>query len=187
MASSSSPESASTYIAVLTEFAIFGFRKTSMTVLAEAAGIARQTLYNRFKNKEAVLAWAVNGLTTDLRQQALAALANRTAPVPDVVIECLCHWLLPTVRLLRAGRHASEIFSLGASLRKGADVDPLTGIFKPIEQYLLDKKVFSNQQQASDSAFLLVMAAKGLLLYSSSEDNFKTDITRIVRGAGLNH
>ena len=42
---------------VIEVFSNYGFRKTSMSDLAEAAGVSRQTLYNRFKSKEDILHW----------------------------------------------------------------------------------------------------------------------------------
>lgn len=41
--------------AALDKFAHYGVKRTTMADIAEAAGIARQTLYNSFPNKDAVL------------------------------------------------------------------------------------------------------------------------------------
>jgi len=173
-------------IAVLTEFTIYGFRKTSMAVLAEAAGVARQTLYNRFENKEAVLAWAVNGLIEELRNNARHALQDTKSRVDEVLFQCLHRWLAPIVRLFHTGRHAGEIFALGVSLRgREGSVDPIEGVARPIEQYLLTRKVCIDEGQTRDSVFLLVMAAKGLMLGSRSEAEFGAGLARIIRGAGF--
>ena len=43
-------------------FSRYGVRKTTMADIAQAAGVSRQTLYNRFANKDEVLRGAVNYL-----------------------------------------------------------------------------------------------------------------------------
>ena len=179
------PELASgTYLAVLTAFASYGFRKTYMAALAEAAGVARQTLYNRFDSKEAILIWAVNGLTLELRQNAVSALDAEDKCVSKVLFNCLHHWIGPVGTLFHSGLHASEIFALGAELENPGN-DPLFGVGKPIEQFLIERGVFTEPKQAKDLVFVLIMAAKGLMLKSQSEAEFRRGLTRVIRGVGL--
>ena len=44
----------------LAMFLKFGIRRTTMNDIAQAAGVTRQTLYNSFENKDAVLKHAVS-------------------------------------------------------------------------------------------------------------------------------
>ena len=55
---------------ILEVFTRYGFERTSIVMLAEAMGVARQTVYNRFGGKEEVLTWAIDTLAHALRQEA---------------------------------------------------------------------------------------------------------------------
>jgi len=58
-------------------FARHGFRQTSMSMVAEAAGLSRQALYHHFASKEALFAALVDALY-EARFEAAQAAATRT-------------------------------------------------------------------------------------------------------------
>ena len=68
---------------LLRVFAQYGFRKSSMRDLADAMGISRQALYNRYGSKEAVFAWATKTLIEQSVAATLAALEDDSLAVPD--------------------------------------------------------------------------------------------------------
>lgn len=173
-------------IAALTVFAANGFRRTSMVVLAEAIGISRQTLYNRFRSKEQVLEWALAGLIEDLRTDALSYLQQASGRPQEVLLEVFCRWLGPLVSLLRNGPHGQDFLGLGTSTAHGSGgTDHFTAFTKDIAGYLLEQGICDSNKTAQERTFLLAMAAKGLLLISPSEQQFRTDMATALRGAGL--
>lgn len=174
------------FIKTLAVFAANGFRRTSMVVLAEAMGISRQTLYNRFSSKEQVLEWALAGLIKDLRSDALSYLQQASGRPQDVLLEVFCRWLGPLVSLLRNGPHGQEFLGLGTSTAHGSSgADHFTAFTKHIAGYLLEQGICDSKKAAQERTFLLAMAAKGLLLISPSEQQFRTDMATALRGAGL--
>lgn len=156
-----------------------------MVTLAETIGISRQTLYNRFESKEAVLEWAINELVNRLRADALVCLADAERPVATLLSDAFCHWLSPIVKLLRDGRHGDEFLGFGAGKRRLTRTDPLAGFTSEISKFLVRRQVRKTRSSADELAFLLVMAAKGLMLTSESEEIFHTGVARAIRGAGI--
>ncbi len=52
-----------------------------------------------------------------------------------------------------------------------------------VERFLLDQNLCVDEQQAGDTIFLLVAAAKGLMLKSSTSEEFRSGMARILRAA----
>ncbi|MCY3965417.1 MAG: TetR/AcrR family transcriptional regulator [Acidobacteria bacterium] len=171
---------------VLAEFASTGYAKTSMTSLAEAAGVARQTIYNRFGRKEAVLEWAIGAVVRSLRADAFACLADPDRPREQALLDAFCCWLGPVVRFVRDGRYGEEILGLGNAARRRAGSYPLDAFTSEVTGALLTRGVRQQRREAADLAFVLVMAAKGLLADSETEADFRTGMARALRGAGIN-
>jgi len=171
---------------VLAEFASTGYAKTSMTSLAEAAGVARQTIYNRFGRKEAVLEWAIGAVVRSLRADALACLADPERPTEQALLDAFCCWLGPVVRFVRDGRYGEEILGLGNAARRRTGSYPLDAFTTEVTGALLARGVRQQRREAADLAFVLVMAAKGLLADSETEADFRTGMARALRGAGIN-
>ena len=172
-------------IAALEEFARFGFRRTSMVGLADAVGVSRQTLYNRFGNKESVLSWAVDGLVSHVRDEAIACLSSDLGSPNEVLQEVFWQWLGTIAVLLHRHQHAEEIFGLSKAELARNQSDPLEGISNEVSAYLLRKKIRSNKTAAGDTAFSLAMAAKGLMHSCGSEEAFRSGMSRIVAGMGI--
>ncbi len=171
--------------ALLGEFARFGFRRTSMVGLAEAAGVSRQTLYNRFGSKDAVLSWAVEGLSERLRSAALHCLHHTEGSPAAVLQEVFWRWLGPLAVMLHQHRYAEEIFGLGKAALSRNQRDPLEGISQEVAAFLLAHKLRPDSSTASDTAFLLAMSAKGLMQICGSETAFREGMARVLTGAGI--
>ena len=99
-----------TYENVLRVFAGYGFGKASMAEIASAANVSRQTLYNRFRTKKAVLSWAAAGFTEVCMARALARLAavNPAAEIRAASFGAVeSGWLLRPAPALRAAPEAA--------------------------------------------------------------------------------
>ncbi len=171
---------------LLAEFASTGYAKTSMTSLAEAAGVTRQTIYNRFGRKDAVLEWAIGAVVRSLRADALACLADPKRPTEQALLDAFCSWLGPVVKFVRDGRYGDEILGLGNAARRRAGAYPLDAFTAELTDALLSRGVREQRREAADLAFVLVMAAKGLLADSETEADFRAGMARALRGAGIN-
>jgi len=181
----SSEDTPHSCIAVLEEFGRFGFRRTSMVGLADGLGVSRQTLYNRFGSKEAVLAWAVAGLAEHVRDEALGCLARANGTASEVLQNVFWCWLGPIALMLHRHQHGEEILGLSRAELVRSQRDPLEGISKEVGAYLLNEKLRTDNKAAKDAAFLLAMAAKGLMHSCGSEKAFRAGIGRFVAGMGI--
>ncbi|MEM5542476.1 helix-turn-helix domain-containing protein [Sulfitobacter sp. AS92] len=66
--------------AALHVFSRYGVKRTSMVDLCEEAGVSRQTLYNRFRNKDDIL----RGLIGRYTELALEEIAEELPQAPDL-------------------------------------------------------------------------------------------------------
>ena len=98
-----------------------------MAGLAEARGVSRQTLYNRFGNKEALFHWAVNALSGHLERAALAALERPGEELADQLLGHYCAWFEPLVTLLNQGPYGQALLAW-AWKATAAGCDPLNSV-----------------------------------------------------------
>ena len=165
---------------VLSAFANYGFRKASMEDLARAAGVSRQTLYNRFRNKETVLDWAVAGFTQDIRERAAAELLDPDVPLADCLINAFSRLTGDHVALLHDSPHGAEIMEMGMDALRRADGDPEERFERSMAEFLLARGVCHDPVKAGDMAFMLFMSAKGLFLKTRTVEEFQAGMARIV-------
>jgi AcrR family transcriptional regulator len=100
-------------------FGRYGFRRTSMDLLAAEAGVAKPTLYAYFADKEDVF----RGVCADVCEGILARAdeaSRREGPVEARLAAVLDAKFTYVYELVHASPHAAEI--LGAQDRLGADV-----------------------------------------------------------------
>lgn len=168
---------------VLVVFAHYGFRKASMGDLARAAGVSRQTLYNRFRTKDAVLDWAVEGFVREALERASAELANGDEAPADCLVNAFARRTGDHVALLHDSPHGAEIMDMGIASLRRADEDPEAGFDRVVVRFLRDRGMCKTQKEATDKAYLLYMSSKGLFLASRSPDAFRKGMSRIVAAA----
>ena len=96
--------------ATKTILAKHGIRRTSMSDIADAAGVSRQTLYSRFENKEGILQAVVTYTTLrtiaelELRWQSCSSVAEKL----DVYFK---HVVVSTYTLLQSMPDAADLYS----------------------------------------------------------------------------
>lgn len=171
------------FAAVLLAFARTGFAKATMEELARAAGVSRQTLYNRHKTKEAVLTWAAAGFSLHVRSAACAALDSDDTSISRRLLAAFSERVGILVPMVHGSPHGAEILDLGAKLREAAPPDYRADFMKDLKLFLLAQGVCSTLDAATDMAFLLMMSAKGLLLNTRDRAAFDAGMQRIIKTA----
>ena len=166
---------------VLTVFAHYGFKKASMEDLAQAADISRQTLYNRFKTKQAVLDWAVEGYVKLALEQALAELKDESFDPVTCLLKAFSRWIGDIIPLMHGTPHGSEVMDLGTDTLMRSDIDPHAEFESEINKFLLHRAICKTQVEADDKTFLLHMSSKGLMLKSGTSEEFEAGMLRILQ------
>ena len=169
------------YQKVMNVFAHYGFRKASMEDLASAAEVSRQTLYKRFKNKEAVLDWAVNGYTLEIRTRVTSQLQNDEAALDECLLSAFSCSADDAVPLFHDSPHGAEILDLGIESLKRSNPNFHEDFEKEVADFLLHRNVCSTLKEAADITFVLHMASKGLLLKSATSEEFKQGMNRVIQ------
>ena len=168
---------------VLSVFAHYGFRRTSMADLAEAADVSRQTLYNRFKSKEAVLDWAVEGLVRYAAAEAGVELRQEDVPLTDRLVNAFSKWIGESIPVMKNSPHGMEMMDLGIASLQRAKNDPVDRFETMLSEFLLESNICDTIEEARDKTFLFVVASKGLILKSASTEDFNNGMRRIIRSA----
>ena len=97
--------------AALRVFARYGTRRTTMSDIAEEAGVVRQTLYNVFPSKGAVIAAAILHFATQQRREGIAAW--HAAETLSDQLDSLFHY--STVKPWRDWQKLPDILDLESS------------------------------------------------------------------------
>ena len=174
-------DSNKTFENVAAVFAHYGFRKASMDDLARAVGVSRQTLYNRFKTKEAVRDWAMEGFSRHMLALAAAELENDRATVTACLIEAFNRWKGDHIALLRSAPHGAEILHIATEALKNVKNSPIAEFEQRIVAFLVRRKACAERKRAQDVAYTLDMASKGLMVTAESPDAFAAGMKRIIK------
>lgn len=165
---------------ILSVFAHYGLSKTSMRDLADAAGVSRQTLYNRFKTKEALLHWAVIGVNDASADLALAAL-KADGPPEARIVNFFAQWVGDHTAKIYGTPHGAEVFDAATKLKQGQPSEPDSTVRcrVALAQFLRNEGM--TEAQAEDAVFTLRLAAKGLLLVVQDSEAFAQGMRKAVR------
>lgn len=101
--------------AALPVFCRYGFRKTSMRDIAEAAGISRAALYLHFKNKEDVFHSGSTRAHVEVMQKVEAALAAESNVVAKIE-GALGAFQLGLIEPISGSEHWQELFAANMTL-----------------------------------------------------------------------
>jgi len=91
-------------------FLRYGFRRTTMGDLAEAAGISRPSLYLRFCNKEKLFETVLKDVATRTLDEIRAGLAEHEAPKDQLCFAFEC-WAVKPFKLMQGSPDARDLAS----------------------------------------------------------------------------
>lgn len=169
----------SEYLRVMEVFSNYGFRKTSMSDLAEAAGVSRQTLYNRFKSKEDILGWAISGASDASADLAIAALEGE-GPPHDRIVAFFTRWIGDYAPKIHGAPHGPEIFDMAMTLKHGGEQEPASVVRcqEALVRFLAGME--KSGAEVEDAAFTMMMASKGLMLVAQDTETFVEGMGKVV-------
>jgi len=165
---------------ILTVFARYGFKKTSMEDIARAARISRQSIYNRFGSKEAVFEWVVVTFISNLLKGVAKTLqAPNPAPLVSLA-QAYDIWAGSQIPLLSGTGHGAEILDLAIATAHRAPTDYENEFATLISVFLQESGLARDPVFAENKMFVLNLASKGLLLKSTSTEAFSQDMKRVI-------
>jgi len=168
---------------VLCSFAEHGFGRTPMVELAKAAGVTRQTLYNRFKTKEAVLDWAVKGFLNQKQDAIVSELADTDTPVATCLLNAFSRWVGDDVEVVHRLPYGLQIADSGLASLKEENAAFLASLEREIMNFLVSRNVCGTLDEAREKTFLLMVVSNGLLLKCRTFSEFQMDMSRSISAA----
>ncbi|MDO8290050.1 MAG: TetR/AcrR family transcriptional regulator [Parvibaculum sp.] len=172
--------------AALDLFRQHGYRRTSMEDIANAANVAKGTLYIYFKSKDELFEGLARRLSAQIAQDVKAALA-RKLPFEDKVLAVLDAKLGFVYRWVLSSPHASELTDPTSQLPDD--------VFGPVDQALRASlaDLFKTEVKAGKidlkgagltpetAVDTLLAAAHGAEMGATGEEHFHERLTRIGR------
>ena len=89
-------------------FCRYGYKRATMNDIAAEAGVARQTLYNAFSNKETILRAIIRQMTDETIAD-LEALAESDGALEDAIEILFDHTARKPYETIKASPHADEL------------------------------------------------------------------------------
>lgn len=151
-----------------------------MEDLAQATGVSRQSLYNRFGSKRALLDWAIQSLIDRSLAEALRALENPAAALVARLLAALDAWVGQHMVILRASPHGIEVAPMAAA-------DPGEAV-RAVERRLVAAMANAIRRggpgtavaRAGSLAQALCWTAKGLVHAAPDHAAFRRELESIV-------
>jgi AcrR family transcriptional regulator len=169
--------------AATTLFSRYGFKRTSIDLLAAEAGVAKPTVYAYFKDKDAVFEAGVVAVCEDLIARAEAAGRGRGS-IDDRLAGMLAAKFTRYWELVQRSPHAQELIDsqsrLGAETIARADKAFLRLLAAAIEE---SEEVDLTRAglTATGLAHLLVRAASGAAYDATTVAAHRKNLTELVR------
>jgi len=157
---------------VLTAFAQYGFRKTSMEDLSRAASMSRQTLYKRFGSKEAIRDWALGAYCGAMLEMSLGELNAADRPASESVAAAFDRWAGDQVELVTHAPHGIELLEMAAEMFTELERDPVALLEEGLANFFIKQGLMEDEHKARDAAYLLIVSSKGLLLKSRTPEDY---------------
>ncbi len=167
--------------AAATLFSRYGFKRTSVDLLAKEAEVAKPTVYAYFADKEAVFRAVVEHVCDEL-VLAAESESRRVGPIDDRIVSMLSAKLTRYFELVEASPHAAELVGshglYGADIVERADRAFLKLLGAAIAENLDPGRIGLTAPQA---AAMLVRAASGAAYDATSVAIHRKHLAEIVR------
>lgn len=165
-------------------FTQYGFKRTSMEDIAQAAGISRAALYLLFPNKEAIFRAGLELLNSAAYERAQAAIA-RPAPIAERLRAALEARNLVFLELMHRSPHGAELVDMHHGIRAEL-VQHYDDLFNALLVAALAEAEAAGEVclqllgiTAGDYVALLVAAHYGLKYRSASIADYRRQVERL--------
>lgn len=152
-----------------------------MSDIAQAAGLSRQSIYNQFGSKEAVLDWTVNTFLSEVTEAAVKTLQETEGPPEKVLAKTYQIWVGEHIPIWRGTPHGAEILELAIDSAGRASTDFEGTFLNAVSSYLLSSGLSQNASEATDMTYVLNLSSKGLMLKCETSDAYATGMRRVLR------
>ncbi|MDX2090696.1 MAG: TetR/AcrR family transcriptional regulator [Kofleriaceae bacterium] len=160
----------------------YGFKRTSVDLLASEARVAKPTVYAYFEDKEAIFRAVVTAVCDELVETARRASA-RAGPIEERLAAMLAAKFTRYFELVQASPHAQELIDsqgqLGAEIVQRSDRAYLALLVSVLEGSELDPGRAG--LTATAAAQLLLRAASGAAYDAKTPAAHRRHLTEIVR------
>lgn len=166
---------------LLALFATYGFRKVSMSDIAKVAEVSRQSIYNQFGSKEAVLEWAVTAFLDEVIDSAVHRLKTSEGQAAEVLALSFQAWTGDHVPLLRGTPHGAEILDKAISSVAKAPRYYEQEFADAVAAFLCERGLSPTKASAEEATYVLSLASKGLLLKSETSEAYSLGMERVIK------
>lgn len=166
--------------AALSKFSAYGFARTSMNDIAEAASMSRPALYQHYDNKEDVFQAMLARLLDTAADQAMAALESE--PTLEAQLDgFLQRWFGDLSHQLRKTEHGSDLIEAKASYAKP--------VFETVNKRVADAVAAHlqavNPERAATLTELLLLSPLGLKYDAPSMATLRTRLSGLARSLAV--
>ena len=150
----------------LAQFARYGWRKTTMQDVADAAGISRQTLYNHVSHKDELLRLVVHYYLTDNIERCRMAVEQATTieVAADAVI---AHFLTEAWQTLQAMPETEDI-EMASNQIISQEVDNATKLKSALIADMLTR--LTKTKKANEIAAFFCASLSGMKSFAKTQD-----------------
>lgn len=166
-------------VRVLRLFAVYGYSKTSMLQIAATLGVSRQAVYNRFKSKSACYQWAIEQYLADKYFQAFSMLQQAQGCALELLNDIFYVLIIDAVDLVKC-QFGKQVFEDVLKVTQSSQGDWSLRFRGRLADFLCACQLAESEREGSNKAFVLVTAAKGLLLESSSKRQASQDMATVL-------
>lgn len=170
------------YRDILMKFAQYGIQKTSMADIAKAAGVSRQSIYNRFGSKENVLEWVLASIVDEMTSETTKVFeASKDKDPQKVILEYVESGLIDLIPVIHSTEHGASILGFGAQFVSGVYRDWEEEMRKELAKYLVTVGISSSLERANEQVYVLDLATTGIVFKSSSAEEFSRITECVIR------
>lgn len=164
---------------ILTAFAQYGFRKTSMTDIARAAGVSRQSIYKKFGSKDRCYEWTQQTYLAHMYTRMFASLSKDSNDSYAKILHYFDIFIGEGVKII-SNPHGAEILGDLFKTTHSSEEDwPLRSRARLAD--FLERQNLATPENSTGLAFTLISAGKGLLLEEATREHFLDDMGLILK------
>lgn len=166
-------------------FMNYGFKRTTMADIADAAGISRPALYLEFKNKADIYRAGFIDMLEKTFRDVDAALEG-DAPLHERLIAALNAGIVVPIRNIANTPHGAELFEVKQELADDLGQDWNTVLERTLERAIStadaggEIALAESKVTSADLARLIVSSVEGIKKRMSDWDGVERDLARII-------